>query len=70
MGTVRAEATAVMVATTLGGLLLSAHLLTAPSASADCSATIAKAEASEAQDAASSSHSHTGTCWQNPGANW
>lgn len=52
------------------GFLLTAHLVIASPASADCSGTIAKAEASEAADLASSSTRRTGDCWQHAGSNY
>lgn len=53
-----------------GGLLLTAHLVIASPASADCSGTIAKAESTEAADLASSSTRRVGDCWQHAGADY
>lgn len=49
---------------------MTVHLGIASPASADCSGTIAKAEASEAADVAGSSTRRVGDCWQHAGSNY
>ncbi len=53
-------------------LLLSTQVGTSSADPAGCAGTLAKAQASEAQDVASSSSSalHVGDCWQYAGSNW
>lgn len=53
-----------------GGLLLTAHLVIAPPASADCSGSIAQEESTEAADVASPSARRVGDCWQQAGSNY
>lgn len=66
----RIRTTGIVTAAICGALLLSVQVGTSSAAPTDCSGTLAKAQASEAQDVASSRSLHVGDCWQYAGSNW